>query len=152
MGVQELLVLCGCARVRAHDHLHIWKIFTLVFVSLPSFVSLEGFQEQQGMTGSGARHVNPTARRPPRPAAVPQSDEAPQNKQQKPRVPVLEKHLISQLSSDEQNSINSKFQEAAEADKKVPVPSSFLASILLLCHKFCIFVGILGGAWSWICC
>ncbi|KAK7371780.1 hypothetical protein VNO80_05145 [Phaseolus coccineus] len=77
-----------------------------------------GFQ-QQGMTGSGARQVNPAAGRPPRPAAVSQSDEGPQNKPQKSRIPVLEKHLINQLSSDEQNSINSKFQEATEADKKV---------------------------------
>ncbi|KAJ1415631.1 EH domain [Sesbania bispinosa] len=78
-----------------------------------------GIQQQQGMTGSGARQVNPAAGRPPRPAAVPPSDEAPQNKQQRPKIPVLEKHLINQLSSDEQNSINSKFQEATEADKKV---------------------------------
>lgn len=77
-----------------------------------------GFQ-QQGMTGSGARQVNPAAGRPPRPAAVSQSDEGPQNKQQRSRIPVLEKNLINQLSSDEQNSINSKFQEATEADKKV---------------------------------
>lgn len=77
-----------------------------------------GFQ-QQGMTGSGARQVNPAAGRPPRPAAVSQPDEGPQNKPKKSRIPVLEKHLINQLSSDEQNSINSKFQEAAEADKKV---------------------------------
>ncbi|XP_027329528.1 epidermal growth factor receptor substrate 15-like 1 isoform X2 [Abrus precatorius] len=78
-----------------------------------------GFQQQQGMTGSGARQVNPAAGRPPRPAAVPQPDEGSQNKQQKSKIPVLEKHLINQLSSDEQNSINSKFQEATEADKKV---------------------------------
>ncbi|MCI73315.1 actin cytoskeleton-regulatory complex protein PAN1-like, partial [Trifolium medium] len=74
--------------------------------------------QQQGMTGSGARQVNPSAGRPPRPAAVPPPDEGPQNKQQKSKIPVLEKHLINQLSSDEQNSINSKFQEATEADKK----------------------------------
>ncbi|KAK7386082.1 hypothetical protein VNO78_32171 [Psophocarpus tetragonolobus] len=74
---------------------------------------------QQGMTGSGARQVNPAAGRPPRPVAVSQSDEGPLNKPQKSRIPILEKHLINQLSSDEQNSINSKFQEATEADKKV---------------------------------
>ncbi|CAJ1971646.1 unnamed protein product [Sphenostylis stenocarpa] len=74
---------------------------------------------QQGMTGSGTRQVNPAAGRPPRPAAVSQSDEEPENKPEKSRIPVLEKHLITQLSSDEQNSINSKFQEATEADKKV---------------------------------
>lgn len=85
------------------------------------------------MTGSGARQVNPTAGRPPRPAApVPPSDEGPQNKQQKSRVPVLEKNLITQLSSDEQNSINSKFQEATEADKKV-LYLDFFAAFLLLC-------------------
>lgn len=92
-----------------------------------------GFQQQQGVTGSGARQVNPTAGRPPRPAApVPPSDEGPQNKQQKSRVPVLEKNLITQLSSDEQNSINSKFQEATEADKKV-LYLDFFAAFLLLC-------------------
>lgn len=94
----------------------------------PLFI-LVGFQ--QGMTGSGSRPVNPAAGRPPRPASVPQSDEGQQNKQQKSRVPVLEKHLISQLSSDEQNSINSKFQDATEADKKAPVLSFVFASFLL---------------------
>ncbi|KAF7810724.1 epidermal growth factor receptor substrate 15-like 1 [Senna tora] len=87
--------------------------------SAASWGSSSGFQQQQGMTGSGSRPVNPAASRPPRPASIPQSEEGPQNKQQKSRVPVLEKHLISQLSSDEQNSINSKFQDATEADKKV---------------------------------
>ncbi|XP_004491645.1 uncharacterized protein [Cicer arietinum] len=78
-----------------------------------------GIQQQPGITGSGARQVNPAAGRPPRPAAVPPSDEGPQNKEQKSKIPVLEKHLINQLSSDEQNSINSKFQEATEASTKV---------------------------------
>ncbi|RDX85574.1 hypothetical protein CR513_33220, partial [Mucuna pruriens] len=91
-----------------------------------------GFQQQQGITGSGARQVNPAAGRPPRPAAVSQSDEGPQNKPQKSRIPVLEKHLINQLSSDEQNSINSKFQEATEADKKVPIIYLFI-----LHHFYC---------------
>ncbi|WJX65149.1 hypothetical protein P8452_49841 [Trifolium repens] len=76
-------------------------------------------QQQQQQQQQGARQVNPSAGRPPRPAAVPLPDEGPQNKQQKSKIPVLEKHLINQLSSDEQNSINSKFQEATEADKKV---------------------------------
>ncbi|XP_039688591.1 uncharacterized protein [Medicago truncatula] len=34
-----------------------------------------GVQQQQMMTGSGAQHLNPTAGWPPRPAAVPPSDE-----------------------------------------------------------------------------
>ncbi|XP_028768099.1 actin cytoskeleton-regulatory complex protein PAN1 isoform X2 [Neltuma alba] len=84
-----------------------------------SWGTLSGFQQQQGMVVSGSRPVNPTASRPPRPVSVPQADEGPENKQQKRRVPLLEKHLISQLSSDEQSSINSKFEEATEADKKV---------------------------------
>ncbi|OIW16468.1 hypothetical protein TanjilG_19184 [Lupinus angustifolius] len=78
-----------------------------------------GFQRPQVATGSGARQLNPTAGRPPRPAAAPQADEGPQNKQPKSKVPVLEKHLIDQLSSEEQSSINSKFSDATEADKKV---------------------------------
>ncbi|KAL1366736.1 epidermal growth factor receptor substrate 15-like 1 isoform X3 [Arachis ipaensis] len=77
-----------------------------------------GFQQEEGMSDPGAQRVNPTTGRPPRPASVFLSDEGLQ-KQQKSQVPVLEKHVINQLSSDEQNSINSKFQEASEADKKV---------------------------------
>ncbi|XP_016191041.1 epidermal growth factor receptor substrate 15-like 1 isoform X4 [Arachis ipaensis] len=76
-----------------------------------------GFQQEEGMSDPGAQRVNPTTGRPPRPASVFLSDEGLQ-KQQKSQVPVLEKHVINQLSSDEQNSINSKFQEASEADKK----------------------------------
>ncbi|XP_054787536.1 uncharacterized protein LOC129293548 isoform X1 [Prosopis cineraria] len=84
-----------------------------------SWGTLPVFQQQQGMVVAGSQTVNPAAGRPPRPASVAESDEGPQNKQHKRRVPVLEKHLISQLSSDEQNSINSKFEEATHANKKV---------------------------------
>ncbi|CAK9137036.1 unnamed protein product [Ilex paraguariensis] len=77
-----------------------------------------GLQQQQGVTV--ARSTPPAAGgRPPRPVPVPQVDEATQPSQQKPRVPVLEKHLVDQLSTEEQNSLNSKFQEATEAEKKV---------------------------------
>ncbi|KAM4089592.1 hypothetical protein ACB094_07G165100 [Castanea mollissima] len=75
-----------------------------------------GFQQQQGMPGPGARHM--AAGRPPRPVPVPQA-EGSQVNQQKAKVPVLEKHLVDQLSTDEQNLLNSRFQEATEADKKV---------------------------------
>lgn len=37
----------------------------------------------------------------------------------KSKVPVLEKHLVDQLSKDEQSTLHSKFQEASDADKKV---------------------------------
>ncbi|CAL9161648.1 actin cytoskeleton-regulatory complex protein PAN1 [Musa acuminata AAA Group] len=37
----------------------------------------------------------------------------------KSKVPVLEKHLVDQLSKDERSTLHSKFQEASDADKKV---------------------------------
>ncbi|XP_024017646.1 actin cytoskeleton-regulatory complex protein PAN1 isoform X2 [Morus notabilis] len=77
-------------------------------------------QQHQVMPGPGARHMMPpVAPRPPLPPAVPKADEEPQAKQPKPRVPELEKHLVDQLSTEEQNSLTSKFKEATEADKKV---------------------------------
>ncbi|KAL8251538.1 hypothetical protein R6Q59_035231 [Mikania micrantha] len=82
-----------------------------------------GVQQAHGMTGP--RPVAPVAARPPRPVPVPvpmnEADEQQQNqpKQRKQTVPVLEKHLVDQLSSEEQKSLNSKFLEATEADKKV---------------------------------
>lgn len=39
--------------------------------------------------------------------------------QSKARVPVLEKNMMNQLSEDEQKALNSKFQEATDADNKV---------------------------------
>ncbi|KAH0698039.1 hypothetical protein KY290_016306 [Solanum tuberosum] len=77
-----------------------------------------GFQQTQGP--SGARQAAFGApRRPPRPVPIPQPDEAVQPSKQKPKVPVLEKHLIDQLSTEEQDSLNTKFQEATDAEKKV---------------------------------
>ncbi|PIA46708.1 hypothetical protein AQUCO_01500327v1 [Aquilegia coerulea] len=79
--------------------------------------STPGMQQHHGMPG--VQRMPPTAGgRPPIQALTPQADET-QSTQQKPRVPVLEKHLVNQLSKDEQNSLNLKFQEATEADKKV---------------------------------
>ncbi|KAJ7951180.1 Calcium-binding EF hand-like protein [Quillaja saponaria] len=102
-------------------------LFELQTTSLPAthynntaWQPTSGFQQQPGMPGSVARPAKTApAGRPPKPVAVPHSDERPQNKQQKSRVPVLEKHLVNQLSSDEQNSLNSKFKEATEAATKV---------------------------------
>ncbi|XP_010940223.1 uncharacterized protein [Elaeis guineensis] len=48
-----------------------------------------------------------------------QTDVTAQPTEQKSRVPVLEKHLVDQLSNEEQSALNSKFQEATDADKKV---------------------------------
>jgi hypothetical protein len=70
----------------------------------------------------GARTApHPSSARPPRPVPVPipQEEEVVPARQQKPKVPVLEKHTVDQLSTEEQNSLNLKLQEATEADKKV---------------------------------
>ena len=83
------------------------------------------------MPTSGARHIS--AGRPPRPVAVPQA-EGSQANQQKAKVPVLEKHLVDQLSTEEQNSLNSRFQDATEADKKALILSLFLALFLFVSH------------------
>ena len=76
-----------------------------------------GLQQQQGMPVSGARHVTPAmGGRPPLPH---RADEGKQTNQQKSKVPVLEKHFVNQLSKEEQDMLNTKFQEAAAANKKV---------------------------------
>lgn len=74
-------------------------------------------QQQQGMPVSGARHVTPAmGGRPPLPH---RADEGKQTNQQKSKVPVLEKHFVNQLSKEEQDMLNTKFREAADANKKV---------------------------------
>ncbi|XP_050363615.1 uncharacterized protein LOC126782417 [Argentina anserina] len=70
-----------------------------------------------GMPGPGGRP--PVGGRPPKPVPASHFEERPQINQQKPRVPELEKHLVDQLSEEEIKSLNSKFNEATEADKKV---------------------------------
>lgn len=76
---------------------------------------------QQGHRMTGQRQVTHAATRPPRPVpvSIATADEDVKPRHQKPRVPVLEKHLVDQLSTEEQSSLNSKFQEATEADTKV---------------------------------
>lgn len=84
------------------------------------FFTLKGVQQQQPIPGPGARHMAPpVGGRPPKPVAPSHADERPQTNQQKPRVPELEKHLVNQLSKEEINSLELKFKEATEADKKV---------------------------------
>ncbi|KAF8406718.1 hypothetical protein HHK36_008810 [Tetracentron sinense] len=91
-----------------------------------------GLQQQQGMPG--ARPMSPAAGvRPQMQVAIPQSERGMQPNQQKSRVPVLEKHLVNQLSKEEQNSLNSKFQEAVEADKKA-ISFFFHSSPIFLNH------------------
>lgn len=64
--------------------------------------------------------------RPPRPVPIPQPNEVVQPGQQKPKVPALEKHLVDQLSQEEQDALSSKFQEATDAEKKVKFNCSWL--------------------------
>ncbi|CAN1170204.1 Uncharacterized calcium-binding protein C800.10c [Linum perenne] len=75
-------------------------------------------QPQQPQVMAGSRPMHPAAPRPPRPPSGPHAEEKPPS-QPKPKVPVLEKHLVDQLTQEEQDSLNSKFQEASQADKKV---------------------------------
>ncbi|KAK4347567.1 hypothetical protein RND71_033906 [Anisodus tanguticus] len=72
-------------------------------------------QQTEGPRGAG--QIAPG--KPPRPVPIPQPNEALQSSQQKPKVPALEKHLVDQLSQEEQDALNSKFQEATDAEKKV---------------------------------
>lgn len=79
--------------------------------------------------GSGNLHGAPTAGlRPPLPPTASPVEDEPQTHKPKSKVPVLEKNLVSQLSTEEQNSLNTKFQEAADAEKKAPylLPSNAL--------------------------
>ncbi|CAN1824912.1 Uncharacterized calcium-binding protein C800.10c [Linum perenne] len=74
-------------------------------------------EPQQPQVMAGSRPMHPAAPRPPRPPSGPHAEEKPPS-QPKPKVPVLEKHLVDQLTQEEQDSLNSKFQEASQADKK----------------------------------
>ncbi|XP_071724417.1 uncharacterized protein [Rutidosis leptorrhynchoides] len=82
-----------------------------------------GTQQLPPQVATGARPVShAAARKPPRPQGplpVSHTDAPAPPTQQKPKVPVLEKHLVDQLSKEEQDSLNSRFQDATTADKKV---------------------------------
>ncbi|XP_074578278.1 uncharacterized protein LOC141834808 isoform X2 [Curcuma longa] len=60
-----------------------------------------------------------TVAKPPVQKRTPLADDTGEPVQQKSRVPVLEKYLVDQLSKEEQSALNTKFQEASDADKKV---------------------------------
>ncbi|KAK4368222.1 hypothetical protein RND71_012014 [Anisodus tanguticus] len=75
-------------------------------------------QQTQGPRGAG-QMASGAPGKPPRPVSIPQPNEAVQPGQQKPKVPALEKQLVDQLSQEEQDALNSKFQEATDAEKKV---------------------------------
>ncbi|XP_042414203.1 intersectin-1-like isoform X1 [Zingiber officinale] len=60
-----------------------------------------------------------TVAKPPMQKRIPLADDSGEPVQLKSRVPVLEKYLVDQLSKEEQSALNTKFQEASDADKKV---------------------------------
>ncbi|XP_051139226.1 uncharacterized protein LOC127257012 [Andrographis paniculata] len=76
-----------------------------------------GFQQTQG-TSNIRPITSAVGGKPPRPVPVPvpQPDEP---IQQSAKVPVLEKHLLDQLSTEEQDLLNKKLEEAKDAEKKV---------------------------------
>jgi hypothetical protein len=59
----------------------------------------------------------------PPPRGPPESDGTHPQEPPKSKIPVLEKLLVDQLSTEEQNSLSSKFQEAADAEKKAHLNS-----------------------------
>lgn len=62
----------------------------------------------------------PSSMKPPSRRPLPlDADDTIKAEQQKPKVPVLEEHLVGQLSKEEQDALDAKFKEASEADKKV---------------------------------
>ncbi|KAG1359502.1 putative epidermal growth factor receptor substrate 15-like 1 [Cocos nucifera] len=82
------------------------------------------WQPRPGLSPQGVPESRPvvhiTSVKQPVHALTPsQADVTAQPTEQKSRVPVLEKHLVDQLSNEEQSALNSKFQEATDADKKV---------------------------------
>lgn len=75
----------------------------------------------------GPRPMTPTAGlRPPVPVSAPNVDGAMMFNQQKSRAPELDDPFANQLDNGEQNSANSKLQEATAAGKKAI--SFFLSS------------------------
>lgn len=88
-------------------------------MSLSYFFPSQGFQQQQqGMPG--ARPVVPTAGfRPPVHGSSAQADFTTQPNQQKSGTPVLEDSFLNRTDSGEQNTSNTKPQDATTAEKKV---------------------------------
>jgi Ca2+-binding EF-hand superfamily protein len=77
----------------------------------------QGFQQQPHP--GGLRPPAGPKGKPPRPVPLSPSDGMVQPTQPKRKMPVLEKPLVDQLSKEEQDSLNTKFEEATAVDKKV---------------------------------
>ncbi|XP_072994253.1 uncharacterized protein [Typha latifolia] len=99
-------------------------------VSLPSTgqfsatYSGPAWQQSPGLShpripGSRPPIANTSTKLPVQTPMPSETNDTKQPVQQKSKIPVLEKHLVDQLSKEEQSSLNSKFQEAVDAEKKV---------------------------------
>ncbi|XP_021713622.1 actin cytoskeleton-regulatory complex protein PAN1-like [Chenopodium quinoa] len=78
-----------------------------------------GFQQPQAPGTAPRPNARPTGKPPLPVTAHMSSDDRMPPKPPKAKVPTLEKHLVEQLSEEEQKSLNLKFLEASEANKKV---------------------------------
>ncbi|XP_052202300.1 uncharacterized protein LOC127808033 isoform X2 [Diospyros lotus] len=76
-----------------------------------------GFRPQQGMPG--AQPTPAGGSRPPLPGMFPRADGAMQFDQQKSRMPSMGSSPVSQSNDGEQKSVDTKFQELADTEKKV---------------------------------
>ncbi|KAF3341314.1 calcium-binding protein [Carex littledalei] len=86
--------------------------------SSPAPQQVQGLAPQGVQAGPRSMMMQPGLMKPP-PRGPPESDGIHPQEPPKSKIPVLEKHLTNQLSKEEQNSLSSKFQEAADAEKKV---------------------------------
>lgn len=75
--------------------------------------------------------------KPPRPVPISAPDDAMEPSRHKPKVPELEKDILDQLSTEEQNSLNSKFQEAKDAEKKVDICMWLKLYLQRYCYVVC---------------
>ncbi|KAL6603353.1 hypothetical protein ACP70R_043714 [Stipagrostis hirtigluma subsp. patula] len=73
----------------------------------------------RGMQGPHHGMLPSSMKPPPRRPLSLDADDTAQAEQHKPKIPILEKHLVGQLSKEEQDALEAKFKEASEADKKV---------------------------------
>ena len=102
----------------------------LFFTCLLLFVYGLGLPQQVVL---GSRPVMPaTGIRPPMQTVPLQPDGAAQSAQQKSRAPGLDNDMVNQLSKDEQKTVNSSYQEAIDAGKKVFLLSFFF----LFCFSY----------------
>ncbi|AQK67337.1 Calcium-binding EF hand family protein [Zea mays] len=91
------------------------------FAENPSAPAPQASAGYTSRTMQGPHHgMLPSSMKPPSRRPLPlDADDTIKPEQQKPKVPVLEEHLVGQLSKEEQDTLDAKFNEASVADKKV---------------------------------